>query len=98
VLVVATENVDVLQFHCALRMYLSDPILYYLTEIETVAPSGVVHPRLWENLYKMSSDLLYMGRGEFCYDRYPVLLQTAYMQSAGAAKLDVKTRVYRLRT
>ena len=97
-LVVATENVDVLQFNCALRMYLSDQILYHLTEIGAIASSGVMHPRLCGGLYKMSSDLLYMGRGEFSYDRYVVLLQTAYMQSAGAAKPNVKTRVYRLRT
>ena len=46
----------------------------------------------------MSSDLLYMGRGEFSYDWYVVLLQTATCKSAGAAKLDVKPRVYRLWT
>ena len=39
----------------------------------------------------MSSDLLCMRRGEFRYDQYTVLLQTAYMQSAGAAKPNVKT-------
>ena len=50
-----------LQFLCALRMYLSDQILYHLTEIEPVTSSVVVHPHLYGGLYKMSSDLLYMG-------------------------------------
>jgi hypothetical protein len=67
-------------------MYLSDPILYHLTEMGAITPSGVMHPHLWEDLYKISSNLVYVGRGEFRYDRYTVLLQTAYMQSAGAAK------------
>jgi len=75
-------------------MYLSDPILHHLTEIGAITSSGVVHPRLCGGLYKMSSDLIYMGCGEFRYDRYVVLLQTAYMQSAGAAKPNVKTRMY----
>jgi hypothetical protein len=70
-----------LQFLCALRMYLSDPILHHLTEMEAATPSGIVHPRLWEDLYKMSSNLSCMRRGEFRYDRYTVLLQTAYMQA-----------------
>ena len=75
-------------------MYLSDPILHHLKAIEALASSGVVHPRLWGCLYKMSSNLLYMGRGEFSYDRYVVLLQTATCKSTGAAKLGVKTRMY----
>ncbi len=69
-------------------MYLSDQILHHLTEIGAVTLSGVMHPRLCGGLYKMSSDLIYMGRGEFRYDRYVVLLQTATCKSAGEAKTE----------
>ena len=57
-------------------------------------PSGVDSP-VPEVLYKIISDLPYMGRGTLRRDQYTVLVQTGHIRSAGTgiARLNVRAQV-----